>query len=77
MRDFHDFDESVLLEMLADYTNRHTKLLLQFTKERRYIECKEMIDAILSEIDNRRAMHSSIYNDQTPPDTGGDRQTFR
>jgi hypothetical protein len=55
IRDLHNVDEDGLLRMLTEYTNQYTKLFLQFTKEHDYLESKEMIDAIVYEIEKRKA----------------------
>jgi len=51
MHDLRKVDDSTLIDLLADYTNRYTKL---FPQEAGYKECKVMLDSIITEIIERK-----------------------
>jgi hypothetical protein len=51
MHDISKVDDTTLIDLLADYTNRYTKL---FPQEAAYKECKVMLDSIIAEIIRRK-----------------------
>lgn len=65
MADLSKVDDTTLIDLLADYTNRYTKL---FPQQKEYKECKEALDAIISEI-NRRRKKDEVNNDQLLSET--------
>jgi len=55
MRPFEILDTYDLINALADYTARYTKLLAEGGLQRDIITCREMIQSLINEIDSRKA----------------------
>ena len=69
MRDLSKTDDSTLIDLLADYTNRYNKSL---PGEPGHKECKEFLDAIIIEIKTRRKKDHVKKNDQLLSNTNTD-----
>jgi len=54
MRPFEVLETSDLINVLAQYTARYTKMLTGGGKEKDIINCKETIRALIAEIELRR-----------------------
>ena len=54
MRAFETFDQSVLMDALADYTARYTRLLTRGGKQKDIINCHETMQSLISEIELRK-----------------------
>ena len=59
MRPFEILDTYDLINALADYTARYTKLLAEGGKQRDIITCREMIQSLIDEIESRKAAEVS------------------
>jgi hypothetical protein len=55
MRPFEILDTDDLINALADYTARHTKLLAEGGRQRDIITSREMIQSLINEIESRKA----------------------
>jgi len=68
MRNLQELETSVLIDMLAKYTEKFTRLFREFAEHDPYYnECKEMILFIASELAKRQG---SITVGQTPESKG-------
>ena len=54
MRPFEVLDTVDLVNVLAEYTSRYTKMLTMGGKEKDIINCKETIRALITEIELRK-----------------------
>jgi len=54
MRPFEIIDTPALLDALAEYTVRYTKILAEGGKENDMVNCQETIQSLISEIELRR-----------------------
>jgi hypothetical protein len=61
MRPFEVLDTVDLVNVLAEYTSRYTKMLTMGGKEKDIINCKETIRALITEIELRK--RSGISDD--------------
>jgi hypothetical protein len=55
MSPFEILDTDDLINALADYTARHTKLLAEGGRQRDIITSREMIQSLINEIESRKA----------------------
>ena len=61
MRPFEIIDTPALLDALAEYTARYTKILAEGGKENDMVNCQETIQSLISEIELRR---KSVISDE-------------
>ncbi len=54
MRPFEILDTTALVNALAEYTTRYTKMLTEGGKEKDIINCRETIQALINEIELRK-----------------------
>ena len=54
MRPFEILDTSVLVNALADYTSRYTKLLTDGGNKKDIINCRETMQSLIAEIELRK-----------------------
>lgn len=54
MRPFEVLETTDLVNVLAEYTARYTKMLTEGGKEKDIINCKETIGALISEMELRK-----------------------
>jgi hypothetical protein len=54
MRPFEILDTTALVDALAEYTARYTKILSEGGKETDMVNCQETIKSLISEIELRR-----------------------
>jgi len=66
MRPFEILDTTALVDALAEYAARYTKILAEGGKETDMINCQETIKSLISEIELRK-------NSKTPSEPGGRR----
>lgn len=69
MRPFEILDTSVLVNALADYTSRYTKLLTEGGNKKDIINCRETMQSLIAEIELRRRS----INNRNPPQQTEDR----
>ena len=55
MRPFEILDTYDLINALADYTARYTKLLAERGRQKDIITCRGMIESLINEIESRKA----------------------
>ena len=55
LRPFEVLDTYDLINALADYTARYTKLLAEGGKQKDIITCREMTESLINEIESRKA----------------------
>lgn len=58
MRPFEILDTPALVNALADYTTRYTKLLTEGGKEKDIINCRETMQSLIAEIELRKSSQS-------------------
>jgi hypothetical protein len=61
MQNLTNLEESVLIDMLADYTAELTRLLQEKNRNEEYLQIKQAIKQLTAEIEARR---SSVKNDK-------------
>jgi len=66
MRPFEIMDTSELVNVLAEYTTRYTKLLTDGGKNKDIINCRETMQSLISEIELRKTPGTD-----KPLDAGG------
>ena len=54
MRPFEILETTDLINVLAEYTSRYTKMMTEGGKEKDIINCKETIRALITEIELRK-----------------------
>jgi hypothetical protein len=70
MRNLQELEEIVLVDMLAQYTQRFTQLFRNFTeRDPDYHNCKEMIMRLTVELDRRRGQKKQGLNSNLEQDT--------
>jgi hypothetical protein len=63
MRDLQELEDTMLIDMLAQYTQKFTKLFKNFTeRDPDYKACKEMITHLTQELDRRRGQKRQELN---------------
>jgi hypothetical protein len=63
MRNLQELEDTVLIDMLAQYTQRFTQLFRNFTEtDPDYQSCKEMITRLTLELDKRRGQKKQALN---------------
>ena len=64
MSHFKNLDQPALLDALAQYTSRYTKMISEGAPKEDSIACREIIQLILSEIESRKKsqLDSSVNN---------------
>ena len=58
MRPFEILDTSALVNALAEYTTRYTKLLTEGGKEKDLVNCRETMQSLITEIELRKKSES-------------------
>ena len=58
MRPFEILDTSDLVNALAEYTARYTRLYAEGGKEKDLINCKETIQSMIAEIELRKSLQT-------------------
>jgi hypothetical protein len=69
MRPFEILDKSALVNALAGYTTRYTKLLTEGGHRKDIINCRETMQSLIAEIELR----NSSQNQKKPPEQTEDR----
>jgi hypothetical protein len=69
MRPFEILDTSALVNALAEYTTRYTKLLTEGGQRKDIVNCRETMQSLIAEIELRKA----VQNTKNPPDQKGGR----
>jgi hypothetical protein len=64
MRPFEILDTSALINALAEYTTKYTKLLTEGGRKKDIINCRETIQSLIAEIELRK----ELKNTKTPPE---------
>jgi hypothetical protein len=57
MRNLHELEDNVLIDLLAEYTERYTRLFRNFRQSQHHPEyqhCKNTIQYIILELDRRK-----------------------
>ena len=57
MRNLHELEDTVLIDLLAEYTERYTRLFRNFRQSQQHPEyqhCKNTIQYIILELDRRK-----------------------
>lgn len=54
MSQFKNLDQPALLDALAQYTSRYTKMIAEGAPKEDSVACREIIQLILSEIESRK-----------------------
>jgi hypothetical protein len=67
MKNLSSFDRDVLLDMLADYTAKYTRMLTEGTDKKNYAKCKLTIEALQKEIEARNRQVGDINVPGTAP----------
>jgi hypothetical protein len=71
MRDLHTIEDSVLIDMLAEYTVRFTTLFKDYVHLQNvppdYIACREMLQRITLEVDRRNQLKDAGLTKIAPP----------
>jgi hypothetical protein len=63
MRDLKELEDVVLIDMLAQYTQRFTQLFRNFTeKDPDYQSCKDVLMEVTVELDRRRGQKEQTLN---------------
>ena len=60
MDPFKSLDEASLVDALAEYTSKFTKMMAEGGDDTEFSTCKEIIENLLKEIDFRRKHYSSV-----------------
>ena len=55
MRPFEILDKATLIDALARYTERYTKIISEGGKRQDMVNCQETIDSLIAEIELRKA----------------------
>ena len=71
MRPFEILETTALVNALADYTTRHTKLLTEGGRRKDIINCRETMQSLIAEIELRKRSQ----NQQKPPEQTEDRSS--
>jgi hypothetical protein len=70
MRNLQELDDLVLIDMLAEYTQKFTQLFRNFTeRDPDYQSCKEMITRLTLELDRRRGQSRQKLNSNLEQDS--------
>jgi len=69
MRPFEILDTSTLVNALAEYTTRYTKLLTEGGHKKDIINCRETMQSLITEIELRK----TSQNKKDPPEQTQDR----
>ena len=59
MRPFEILDTSTLVNALAEYTARYTKLLTEGGREKDIINCRETMQSLIAEIELRKGSENA------------------
>ncbi len=59
MRDTQNLSDNDLLDMLSRQTTRLTRLLVGLFQDNEYLRCKELINALTTEIEARKNVRSN------------------
>ena len=64
MRPFEILDTSALVNALAEYTTRYTKLLTEGGQRKDIVNCRETMQSLIAEIELRKG----LKNTNNPPE---------
>ncbi|HET9823840.1 MAG TPA: hypothetical protein VFP87_00825 [Chitinophagaceae bacterium] len=70
MRPFDVLDKTALVNALADYTNRYTKLLTEGGKEKDIINCRETMQSLIAEIESRKTSPNTVPQSSSETEGG-------
>jgi hypothetical protein len=54
MKNLRGIEKSVLIDMLAEYTAKYTRMLAEGSDDKEYATCRLMINALQQEIESRK-----------------------